>query len=427
MSAAHPIETSSSQRRARWETLLVLAIASALRLYVVWDVLKLQPRGWLWGRGLEMGFLADSLLKGLGLSSPFGPPTGPTAFIAPGYPILVAAVFRLFGPYTQTSEAILLLLHAAANVFTVWLIMRLARALAGRTAALLAGLLWACSLPLLWMPSIFWETSISIALLMAFLLLILHTSRAPSLPAWIGLGVFAALLALINPALLLTLFAMLLWLAVVTWRAFPRLRFGIAAALLAFAFAFSPWPIRNARVFHAFIPLRTTVGFELWMGNLPQAHGFLDSDVFPSYNAQELADYRRMGEIAYTDNKSALAKQEILAHKSAFLALSARRFLRFWSGTGNSSGSPFYLLHALLTTLGGLAGLILLYRRRWFRVASLLTIPLVLFPLPYYITHAEFRYRLEIDPILTVLTGIALAIAFARSEARPQEPYPKSI
>ena len=30
------------------------------------------------------------------------------------------------------------------------------------------------------------------------------------------------------------------------------------------------------------------------------------------------------------------------------------------------------------------------------------------FPLPYYITHAEFRYRLNLDPVMTVLAAFAL-------------------
>ena len=40
--------------------------------------------------------------------------------------------------------------------------------------------------------------------------------------------------------------------------------------------------------------------------------------------------------------------------------------------------------------------------------AVLMALPLLLFPAPYYITHAEFRYRLNIDPILTVLAAYAV-------------------
>lgn len=397
---------------------IVLAIASLLRLYVVWSVVVQQPKGWLFGRGLEMGWLAEALLKGQGLSNPFGPPTGPTAFIAPVYPLFAAGIFRIFGVYTQTSEAVILLLHAAANVATVALIMVVARRLGGRAAALTGGILWAVSLPLLWIPSIFWETSFSIALLMLFVLLTLDAAARPTVLRFIALGALAAFLSLLNPALLLTLLAWLGWLAVISWRSFPQTRTALAASLVAFCLVFSPWPIRNARVFHAFIPLRTTVGFELWMGNLPESHGYLNEKVFPSYNAQELADYERMGELAYTNNKTRLAKQQILTHPAAFAAMTARRFLRFWSGTGNSQGSPIYLLHAGLTTLLGLAGLLRLYRSGRHALAAFFALPLLLFPLPYYITHAEFRYRLEIDPLLTVLTGVAVA-ALLRARKEP--------
>jgi hypothetical protein len=41
-------------------------------------------------------------------------------------------------------------------------------------------------------------------------------------------------------------------------------------------------------------------------------------------------------------------------------------------------------------------------------VAVLFLLPLFLFPLPYYITHAEFRYRLVVDPLLTILAASAL-------------------
>jgi hypothetical protein len=43
------------------------------------------------------------------------------------------------------------------------------------------------------------------------------------------------------------------------------------------------------------------------------------------------------------------------------------------------------------------------------RLALLFSLPLLFFPLPYYITHAEFRYRLVIDPLLTILGAYALA------------------
>ena len=49
-----------------------------------------------------------------------------------------------------------------------------------------------------------------------------------------------------------------------------------------------------------------------------------------------------------------------------------------------------------------------LLQRRRPNVAALFWLPLLLFPLPYYITHAEFRYRLIIDPLLTILGAYAI-------------------
>lgn len=387
----------------------MLALALLLRLFVVWNVAVHEPAGWLYQRGIEMGLLAKTLLAGQGLSSPFGPPTGPTAFIAPGYPILVAGVFRLFGIDTQPSEVVLMLINVAANLVTVWLIMHIARKLFGQGAALAGGIFWACSPPLLWIPSIFWDTSLAIALLTGFVALALRLRARPTRGLWIVIGLYAAITVLLTPAFLFAFSVIFAWMVWATW---PTQRMNALLATIVFAIAFSPWPIRNARVFHAFIPLRTTVGFELWMGNRDQAKGFLDQTIFPMYNQHELELYKQQGEIAYTDGKAATAKAWIAAHPAAFVRMSVRRFWRFWSGTGTEHGSLVYMLHALLTTLLGFGGLWVLYRRGARATAVLFLLPLLIFPCPYYITHAEFRYRLLIDPLLTILAAGALIAIF---------------
>jgi hypothetical protein len=53
------------------------------------------------------------------------------------------------------------------------------------------------------------------------------------------------------------------------------------------------WPMRNAKVSHAWIPTRTTVGFEVWMRNRLGADGFLDESLFPTYNQKELSSYKK--------------------------------------------------------------------------------------------------------------------------------------
>jgi 4-amino-4-deoxy-L-arabinose transferase-like glycosyltransferase len=375
-----------------------------------------------------MGWLARSLLEGKGLSSPFGLPTGPTAFIAPVYPIMVAGIFKVFGIDSVASAYVIFGLQILANLVTIWLLMRLARKLFGGRAALVAGLFWAVSPPLLYLPTIFWETSFSISLLMGLMAIALWVREQSSLLRWVVFGAYGGLIALVNPALLLTLIAVALGTA---WVCRQRLSLRVSDAslgLLMFVLVFCAWPIRNARVFHAFIPLRTTVGFELWMGNHAGSTGFLDESLFPAYNKAELAAYEAQGEIAYTNGKSALAKSYIAAHPGTFVMLTVRRFARFWLGSGTQGGSPLFIAHAVLTTGLGLWGLRLLFRARRWSLGPLLAAPLVFFPIPYYMTHAEFRYRIVIDPVLTLLASYAV-VSIARvapvMSGRPASSVPQ--
>lgn len=403
------VKSSESVPSTQRATAIILLIGLAMRLVVLWTVTRNYPPTWLFTRGMEMGWLAKSLLDGHGLSSPFGAPTGPSAFVAPGYPLLIAGVFRLFGSYSLASAIFVICVQIALNLITIWLMMNVARTLFDQRVAVVAGLVWACSPPLIWMPTIFWDTSIAICLMVGLLALVLRLRGRTTAWSWVLLGAYAAMIAFINPAMLLLLAAMIGWLA---WQRRKVQPWGVVVAALTFCIVFSPWPIRNAKVFHAFIPLRTTVGYELWMGNRHGATGYLEESLFPAFNADELNDYRARGELGYTAHKSELAKRYILTHPRSFAHLTALRVMRYWTGTGAKGGSPIFAVHAVLTFGFGLIGLWKMYRRRQFDLVILFALPLLLFPIPYYITHAEFRYRLALDPLLTLLAAYAVVTLY---------------
>ena len=412
-----PIEVSS-RRLVRKDDALssvqiggVVAVGLLVRVAVLWLVLEKLSAQWFFHRGMEMGLLAQSIVQGHGLSSPFGGSTGPTAFIAPGYPFIVAGIFALFGTYSQLSAVILMAINIGLNLITILFIMRLAVQFSNARTAVLAGLFWALSPPLIWLPTIFWDTSFSCLILIAGLCWAMQLERAPSTAGFIAAGAFIAIAGLINPALLPALLAMLCWVA---FRRGRTHRLGLICSILTLVAIFSPWPIRNARVFHAFIPLRSTVGFEMWMGNRPQSNGFLDESVFPTFNSGELRNYVNMGEVAYIKEKSDEARRYITSHPLSFSLLSMRRAVRFWMGSGTQNGSPFFVIHACVTSFLGFAGLVVLKKRRS-TIATIALLPLLFFPLPYYMTHAEFRYRLVIDPLLCVLSACAPGIMTRQS------------
>jgi 4-amino-4-deoxy-L-arabinose transferase-like glycosyltransferase len=385
--------------------LAILGVALLLRLLIVCFVIARFPRNWLYSRGIELGTLAQSLVAGQGLSSPFGGSTGPTALLAPGYPAVIALLFRIFGSFSVAAAIAVMLMQLLFSVLTVLCIMQVARQSFGIRTANLAGTFWAVSLPLIWMPTIFWETCLSSLLLVGMVALALHCERRPGGPLWALIGAYCGLAALVNPSLLPALLALMGWAAWQTRKTFWYL----PVALLVLCVVFAPWPIRNARALHAFIPLRSTVGFELWVGNRAGASGFLDESQFPLFNRWEYDQYAAKGEATYMRDKSTLAKVYIRAHPGEFLRLSAVRFVRFWTGTGSKDGSLVYAIHALLTTSLGFMGIWRLVRERRLHLTVLFLLPLLIFPLPYYITHAEFRYRLVVDPLLTILAGYAVS------------------
>ena len=410
-------EASSSGHSLSQRSTLAVIFGLALlgRLLALSTVVTTHPKNWLFSHPWEMGLLANSLLHGQGYSSPFGGSTGPTAFIAPGYPTLIAGVFLIFGTYTFASAIAIMVMHILVSMVTIWLMMHVARQMLDSQTATLAGTFWAISPPLFFIPCIFWESSLSECALIGMIALAIRYQRESTRKHWILLGSLCGIIALINPALLLPLLAIMGWMAYQTRQVS---RTTPIIGLIALALVFAPWPIRNAIRFHAFIPLRSTVGFEMWMGNRPGATGRLDESVFPMFNKQELSNYLSMGEVAYTRGKSQQASEYIRVHHGVFLKLSMRRFYRFWAGTGNLDSSITYEIHALLTTVLGFTGLVLIYRKRDRAFAVLMALPLLLFPLPYYITHAEFRYRLNLDPILTVLAAYAVTQLFAALSRR---------
>ena len=422
---APPNAPLKASKRPHTAAILLLALLTRLAMMVY--VLRHFPRGWLFNKGMELGILGRLLALGQGFNSPFGGDTGPTAFLAPGYPFVVSIVFRIFGVYTRQSVYAILFLHIACGVATVWLVMHIARRTMGVRTANVAGLIWALSVPLVWMPVIFWDTSASTLLLTGMAAIALRLSRRPALLLWIAAGLYCGLTSLINPSLSLALLALLGWAAWQTGHAWRRssLRAGArptpahglytpAIALLVMFAVFLPWPIRNARVFHAFIPFRSNLGYELWNGNQPGGSGRFIEALHPMLSEAEYDEYAALGEVAYMREKSDLGKASIRAHKVEFMRTSAWRVMAFWMGLaqGSVENSGIVTFHAVVTSCLGFAGLLVLFRRKR-RLAWLFLLPLLVFPLPYYVTHPDFRFRLLLDPLVTILAAYALTSAWA--------------
>src|ERR1700759_4186422 len=103
------IEQSVPQRSRSMLYLVLFLVAFTLRFgFVLWKHTYVSNPGSILPFGAEICSIAERIAEGRGYTSPFYIETGPTAWVAPVYPLLAAAVFRLFWGFSQGSAVGLL-------------------------------------------------------------------------------------------------------------------------------------------------------------------------------------------------------------------------------------------------------------------------------------------------------------------------------
>ena len=391
----------------------IVGLAIVLRLAVVLVVIRSHPTHWFFDQATELGRLAEALHTGHGLSSPFGGSTGPSAFLSPGYPALISGVFAILGAYSYSSEVAIMLLQAIFGAATVLVAMLFARRVFGVSAANMTGLICALCPPALFLPTLFWETSLSILLATSLVALAELCGEDSSAKNCLGLGALSAAALAVNPSLLPIVVCGFAWCLFK-----DRTKSILASAtgvLLCIVFSV-PWAVRNLNQLHAFIPLRSNVGYELWQGNRVGSDGFFLADLHPNVNAAEFHRYEALGEVGYMHEKLEIAEKRIAENRVWFAGLSAKRAFYFWFGIARQS-SALVVAYLSLTTVFGCVGLVRLSRSNKSLAAYLLA-TLMMFPIPYYITHPDYRFRLVIDPILVALAAYVFT---SRQEANLEE------
>ena len=239
-------------RRHRW-TLLALLAGLGLRLYFV------RTQAHVEGDSFIYGDLALNLLKhhSYGVTEKLW--IRPTLIRLPGYPLLMAGCFAIFGAEHYAS---LLYIQLAMDLATCRLLGALARRLMGERAGLCAMWLAAlCPFTANYVAAGLTETSAIFCVALAFYALERWWERARDTAAWgvwvWPLGFSLAFAVLLRPDRLLLTLAVLpamVWLA---WRAPAKARslmqVGVVALIVLLPLA--AWGARNWRVFHVVQPL----------------------------------------------------------------------------------------------------------------------------------------------------------------------------
>ena len=400
---------------------LIILIALALRLGFFWDYQSQNPRQALSTIPFlfEPGNIAFSLAQGKGFASPFHVDTGPTAWMTPVYPLILAGIFRVFGAYTFHTFLAAVLMNILLSAATCVPIFYSGKRIGGIGLAAAAAWLWAIfpNSILLSFESL-WDACLSALLAATILWATLALDESGRLREWCAYGVLWGLALMTNATLGSVLPFLLGWLIYRAWKE-GRLKLerpAIASAIIVLSCV--PWTIRNYVVFHKVIPLRSILGLQLYVGNNPQAQYIWRGDFHPIHDAPERARYIQLGEIAYMQEKKDQAIDFIVHHPAREVQLAWHRFVALWAG---GTPTPIWdfverdslwfrgvLLFNIFASVCALLGMIRLYRAgsRYWLPAGVFP---VVYPVAYYITLALPRYRLPIDPIVLLLAVCAFA------------------
>jgi len=368
--------------------------------------------------GWETGRVAASLASGHGYASPFGGDTGPTAWMTPGFTLLLAGVFKLFGVYSLRSAWVILAINSVFQALTAPLVYELGARTAGRRNALWAAWIWALYPGILqYAVKWVWETSLSGLLFAAALVLSLRMrsigAAAPKqqrIRDWAIFGLLWGAIAMTNPALLPMAPVEGLWMLarsprreVVRGAALASLSALLCCAVMA------PWIFRNERVLHAFVPTRDNLGAELGMAWAPDSSGLPWGQTVPAIlAAPEHQLYARMGELPYVRMRGQMARQWAREHPARFWELVALRFYMFWAGVPHESGGHAAAEVVRMTahcfgSITGILGLLLALRRR-LPAAALFAWATLLLPAIYYFVIPGARFRNPLESFFCVLT-----------------------
>ena len=196
----------------------------------------------------------------------------PTAYRPPGYPLLLASLFKAFGD----SLIPIRIAQAFADLLSCFLVYLIGRRLfAGRVGLIAAGIFALFPIQILYVPILMTETVFTTLLL---LYILICTGETPSADGVLPRG-WSWAATLVRPTVLLLPAAVFAFRWMSGWRRGENIR-ALAISMAAALVVCSPWVWRNLDTFGR-LSLTSNTGVNFWMGH---HHGASGSYSFPPDN-----------------------------------------------------------------------------------------------------------------------------------------------
>ncbi len=419
------------------KVLLPAILVAALAARLLFCVAVVGLDAWGWGDEPDYHRHAADIAAGRGFLTPAGEPT---AARPPLYPIVLAGVYRLFGP----SHAAGRILQIALGVTIVFLAYLVARKLFSDGAGLAAAAFAAVSPALVYLSALLMTENLAIVLLLLMLLLLAReiVSKEIVLPRLALGGLLGGLSCLTRPdsalfVLSVPAVALVLGRAPVRRRAAGAAVFVLVAAVTVF-----PWAARNRAVLGELVAFTTHGGITFYESNnirIVEEPAFRGSVVLPRTAVPRWEELEPLGEVELDRKAWEMGRQFVREHADLMPRMMAWKFQRLWrfrsglqmSGAegavrvaqGRSLGEiargidagwvysvvaiPLFLLGAAATA------------RKW-RVLALLYAVVVSHTLVALAFHGSLRARSPVEPVVAVFAGAAVAAILTRARLRPR-------
>ncbi len=383
----------------------------------------------------SMGFgdLYDLIAKNLDQGNGYrvDPAMGNTMLREPGYPLLLATVFKLGGYGIQQARVACVLLAFGAAL----ILLRLTRKITGDAMTALAaalllllypGILVAEARAGIEVPSIF--------TVLLFVLVLYCAVEKGSLWRYWAAGLLLGLAVLVRSEVLLFPLFMLVYLLLGArgWVEGRKVVESIAVLTLGAVVVISPWMIRNYVLVHEFVPTATVAGVAAQEGlytceNAVPAEPFWVGQMRAGFERAELAT--RLGkpfigpyyQLFYTPQDEVAFNHALLNQVSteyrtrpALLARCAAKnlFFNFWFlGKTRQSVLLNVIMQAPLLGLA-IGGAAVLRKRGLSRKAGIVLLYILYIPVVHAPIIAHARHSMLIVPFLAILAAVSLVSAW---------------
>jgi Dolichyl-phosphate-mannose-protein mannosyltransferase len=214
------------------------------------------------------------LAAGLAEHGTYGPPV---ADRPPGWPVLLAVVYRLVGVHPTAGLVVNVVLAGVAAGLTVLLAGRLGLPpLGAGVAGLAAG---SCPWSLVLGATLYTETLYTLIVVVLALSVLAARDRRAQLAWWAGIGVTTGVGILVRPQLVI-------WVPFALWFALAGRRPTSALVFLgAIVLVLTPWTIRNYARLDSFVPFDTRGGATLAAANNDLSEGGQSTAGLPRFPA----------------------------------------------------------------------------------------------------------------------------------------------